>query len=335
MNSPKVYYGLVSTGTSLNDTWLPLNSGFILGIGWIGTRASAGLDIPASFGLSDPEITSDTAAHEIGHNLGRYHAPCDTASGLDNELPRQHRIDRAVRRRCQQRYGSEPQHHQGCDELLRAAVGFGLHLQGALCRIGWNDHGGNQRYSQWRACSFAAAFGPDGTASLAPAYGIMGVPDAAPNASGYRVEFLDAAGNVVSSQPVAVNEIEQPHVVALAQGKLVPQTNALSVRGMDTRAPQLAINAIVAAPAQAFSSMRLVRAGTRAGHTRAAPGRPGHRRSRTQRRAAGRWHAVVALECGRRAGTGALHGRQRRNLDNPGRGCAGRRAEHRSRHAAR
>jgi hypothetical protein len=31
---------------------------------------------------------------------------------------------------------------------------------------------------------------------------------------------------------------------------------------MDTRAPQLAINAIVAAPAQAFSSMRLVRAGT-------------------------------------------------------------------------
>jgi hypothetical protein len=33
------------------------------------------------------------------------------------------------------------------------------------------------------------------------------------------------------------------------------------VRGMDTRAPQLAINAIVVAPTQAFSSMRLVRAG--------------------------------------------------------------------------
>jgi hypothetical protein len=88
------------------------------------------------------------------------------------------------------------------------------------------------------------------------------VPDAASDASGYRIEFLDAAGNVLSSQPVAVSEMEQPHVVALVQGKLVPQTNALSIRGMDTRAPQLAINAIVATPAQAFASMRLMRADT-------------------------------------------------------------------------
>jgi hypothetical protein len=107
-----------------------------------------------------------------------------------------------------------------------------------------------------------ASIGPDGTASLAPLYAIAGVPDAAPSSSGYRVEFLDAAGHVVSSQPVVVSEMEQPHVAAISQGKLVSQPNALSVRGMNTRAPQLAINAIVAAPARAFSSMRLVRAGT-------------------------------------------------------------------------
>jgi len=34
---------------------------------------------------------------------------------------------------------------------------------------------------------------PSGTASLASVYDITGVPDAAPNASDYRVEFLDAA----------------------------------------------------------------------------------------------------------------------------------------------
>jgi len=65
----------------------------------------------------------------------------------------------------------------------------------------------------------------------------------------------------VASQPVAVSEMEQPHVVALAQNTLVRQTNALAARGMDTRAPRLAINAIIAAPAQAYASMRLVRAG--------------------------------------------------------------------------
>jgi hypothetical protein len=258
--SPKVYYGLVSTGTSVYNTWLPLNSGFILGIGWMHVRVSAGLDIPDSFGLPD-DITSDTAAHELGHNLGRYHAPCDTQSALDLSYP---------------------------DETA-SIVQFGVDLSKgtvlnpstakdvmSYCEPQWvSDYTYEALYTALGGTTTAATsaaprasllvragIGSDGTASLAPVYGIMGVPDAAPNSSGYRVEFLDAAGKVVSSQPVAVSEMEQPHVVALSQGKLVQQTNALAARGMDTRAPRLAINAIVAAPAHAFASLRLVRAGT-------------------------------------------------------------------------
>jgi hypothetical protein len=45
--SPKVYYGLVSTGTSLNDTWLPLNSGFILGIGMDEYASQRGVGYPS------------------------------------------------------------------------------------------------------------------------------------------------------------------------------------------------------------------------------------------------------------------------------------------------
>jgi hypothetical protein len=267
MNSKKVYYGLVSTGTGLNDTWLPLNSGFILGIGFIGTpRVSAGLDVAPSLGLP-PDITSDTAAHEIGHNLGRYHAPCipppsplSSLSNIDPNYP----------------------------DSTASIVQFGLDVSKgtvlnpstakdvmSYCEPQWiSDYTYKALYEALGGTTTAATsaapqaslfirggIGSDGTASLAPVYAIAGVPDAAPNSSVYRVEFLDAAGNVVASQPVAVSEMEQPHVVALAQGKLVPQTNALSVRGMDTRAPQLAINAIVAAPARAFSSMRLVRDG--------------------------------------------------------------------------
>ncbi len=266
LNAPIVYYGFVST-ISGGHTWVPLKDGFILGIGLIGSRVSAGLDIPASLGLP-ADITSDTAAHEIGHNLGRLHAPCipppNPLSDLQNIDP-------------------------NYPEKTASIVQFGVDLSKgtvlnpsttkdvmSYCEPQWvSDYTYKALYNALIGTVTVAAsaapeasllvrggIAPDGTASLAPVYSITGVPDAAPNASDYRVEFLDAVGNVVSSQPVGVNELEQPHVFALAQGRLVPQPSALAMRGMDMRAPQLAINAIVAAPAQAFSSMRLARAGT-------------------------------------------------------------------------
>lgn len=260
INSPKVYYGLVSTGTTLNNTWLPFNSGFILGIGWIGTRVGAGLDIPASFGLP-ADITSDTAAHEIGHNLGRYHAPCDTTSGLDKNYPDktasivQFGVDvvkgkllnpsttKDVMSYCEPQWISDYTYKALYSALggkaavaSTAAPGAGLLVRGGIA--------------------------PDGSASLAPAYELAGVPDSAPASSDYRVEFLDAAGTVVASQPVAALELEQPHVVALSGGQLVRQADPLALRGMDTRPPRLAINALIPAPTQAYASMRLVRSGT-------------------------------------------------------------------------
>ena len=261
-DAPTVYYGLVSTGTSLANTWLPLNRGFILGIGLIGTRVSAGLDVPVSLGLSDPEITTDTAAHEIGHNLGRSHAPCDTPqSTVDPNYPDptasiiQFGVDvskgtvlnpsttKDVMSYCSPQWVSDYTYKALYNALggTPAAASSTTPVESLLIRAG---------------------IAPDGTATFAPVYGITGVPGSAPNTSDYRIEFLDAAGNAVAAQPVAVSEIEQPHVVALSQGKLVPQTSALAVRGMEARAPRLAINTIIAAPSQGFSSMRLVRAST-------------------------------------------------------------------------
>jgi hypothetical protein len=262
INSPKVYYGLVSTGSTPSNTWVPLSSskGFVLGIGWVGTRASAGLDIPASFGLS-ADITSDTAAHEIGHNLGRQHAPCKTTSGLDPEFPNS--------TASIEQFGLDVSKGKVLNPSTTKDVM-------SYCEPQWvSDYTYKGLYNALIAKQFDAispaprasllvrgGIGSDGTGSLAPIYNITGVPNAAPSSSDYRVEFLDAAGNVVESQPVAVSEMEQPHVVALSQGRLVEQANPLAVRGMDKRAPQMAINAIVAAPAKPFSSVRLVHAGT-------------------------------------------------------------------------
>ncbi|HEU5098567.1 MAG TPA: CARDB domain-containing protein [Roseiflexaceae bacterium] len=258
INSPKVYYGLVSTGTSLSNTWLPFNSGFILGIGWIGTRVGAGLDIPASFGLP-ADITSDTAAHEIGHNLGRYHAPCDTTTGIDKNYPDktasivQFGVDvskgkllnpsttKDVMSYCEPQWISDYTYKA----LYRALGGKAAVASSA---------------APGEAVLVRGGIAPDGTASLAPVYDLVGVPDSAPESSDYRVEFLDAAGSVIASQPVAVLEMEQPHVVALSGGQVVRQSDPLAVRGMDTHAPRLAINALI--PARPFASLRLVRAGT-------------------------------------------------------------------------
>ena len=48
----------------------------IAGIGYIGQEAATGRD-----------DSDDTAAHELGHNLGRNHAPCGGAAGADANFP--------------------------------------------------------------------------------------------------------------------------------------------------------------------------------------------------------------------------------------------------------
>jgi hypothetical protein len=270
INSQKIYYGLVSTGTSLNNTWLPLNSGFVLGIGWVGTRVSAGLDIPASLGFSDPELTSDTAAHEIGHNLGRKHAPC----GLD---PKSQTIDSNYPDKSASivQFGVDIKNSK---VLLPTSSNPKLIARDVMsyCAPQWiSDYTYKALYSALGGKTTVASnvaptagllvrggIAPDGSSSLAPAYDLAGVPDSAPETSDYRVEFVDATGAVIASQPVAVSEMEQPHIVALSGGQLVRQADPLALRGMDTRAPRLAINALVSAPTRAYASIRLVRAGT-------------------------------------------------------------------------
>jgi hypothetical protein len=69
-----VYYGLVPTKNA-SGSWF---SGGVVGIGYVGHRVSLGLDYNNS-GL--------TAAHEIGHNLGRYHAPCGSVGSPDPNYP--------------------------------------------------------------------------------------------------------------------------------------------------------------------------------------------------------------------------------------------------------
>lgn len=68
-NSSNNYYGVVKVG---------YGSG-VAGMGYIGAPASIGWDyLPSGSGV---------LAHELGHNFGRYHAPCGGPSGPDANYP--------------------------------------------------------------------------------------------------------------------------------------------------------------------------------------------------------------------------------------------------------
>lgn len=74
--SPHIYYGLVPNQAPGGASWF---NGGVSGLGWIGQRVSVGLNVGSATGVS--------AAHEIGHNLGRSHAPCGNPKSVDPHFP--------------------------------------------------------------------------------------------------------------------------------------------------------------------------------------------------------------------------------------------------------
>jgi hypothetical protein len=75
-DSPRVYYGLIPINDGAGHSWF---SSGIAGMGWINWRVSIGLDLDGQAG--------SIAGHEIGHNFGRYHAPCGNPGGVDPNYP--------------------------------------------------------------------------------------------------------------------------------------------------------------------------------------------------------------------------------------------------------
>lgn len=74
----KQYYGVVNFFD--NDGCA---GGCIAGLGWIGQPTAVGF---SGWGTGTNEA-SETMVHEMGHNFGRYHAPCGGAGSLDPAFP--------------------------------------------------------------------------------------------------------------------------------------------------------------------------------------------------------------------------------------------------------
>jgi hypothetical protein len=201
--SSRVYYGLIPIANG-SDRWF---SSGIAGIGWVGLRASVGLDLTGS-----TDAAGRLAAHEIGHNLGRFHAPCGVSGDPRQPFPYSN--------------ASIGPDVYGLD-ISRARVWSPVAPDNtkdlmSYCQPQWvSDFTyqgllNNQRIygasvMQSGAGYLVRAVLTDDGATLEPVYALDGVTPDAPQRGEYTVELRDAAGALLASHTVAAVEAEGPY----------------------------------------------------------------------------------------------------------------------------
>jgi hypothetical protein len=201
--SSRVYYGLIPIANG-SDRWF---SSGIAGIGWVGLRASVGLDLTGS-----TDAAGRLAAHEIGHNLGRFHAPCGVSGDPRQPFPYSN--------------ASIGPDVYGLD-ISRARVWSPVAPDNtkdlmSYCQPQWvSDFTyqgllNNQRIygasvMQSGAGYLVRAVLTDDGATLEPVYALDGVTPDAPQRGEYTVELRDAAGALLASHAVAAVEAEGPY----------------------------------------------------------------------------------------------------------------------------
>ncbi len=180
------YYGLVPAD------WF---SSGVVGIGFVGYRAAVGLNYWDATG---------TAAHEIGHNYGLYHAPCGGPSDSDPYYP----------------YSGGAIGQYGVNVYTNQLISSTRPDLMTYCDNEWiSDYHyiklyNNQRYAADVATEITgdmlmlrASLDSTGQASFSPTYQLDGPIDAPAESSPYFVRLLAADGRMLSEQPVQLYEI--------------------------------------------------------------------------------------------------------------------------------
>ncbi|MAT96497.1 MAG: hypothetical protein CL608_05080 [Anaerolineaceae bacterium] len=207
--SPTVYYAYID----FDCGWFNCSTGGIAGIGWIGFRAAVGFDHPST------EVTGELAGHEIGHNFGRYHAPCGVSG--DANYP----------------YTGASIGQYGLD-----GIGGSLELLSpndyvdmmSYCDPVWvSDYTYEALYTDqvnngalvWAPAEESlvvrGSVAEDGAVSLNPVY-ILPQTAVNPQNGLYEVELLDTAGNIIATHSLDLLIAEEEGVSAQAIHGVVP-----------------------------------------------------------------------------------------------------------------
>lgn len=203
--SSQFYYGLVPILNGGNQ-WF--NSG-IAGIGWIGYRAAVGLNLPSLDG------TGILAGHEIGHNMGRRHAPCGV-TGTDTSYP--------YAGASIGEYGIE------IDGTTASLLGPSNYVDMmSYCSPEWvSDYTYVALYNNQRAVGLTetrpsehglivrARLDDGGFASIKPVYALKHIPFEEPTYSRYQIHLLDNSGAILATRQAAVLEATEDQVSSTA-----------------------------------------------------------------------------------------------------------------------
>lgn len=210
----RVYYGLVPLEDEYGNSWFYSGIG---GLGYVGYRISIGLTDSTDLGIRGGDI----AAHEIGHNLGREHAPCEVSSA-DRQYPYPG--------------GYIGQYGLNLNKMLVLLPAVYTDIMG-YCEQQWVSdytylgfyadqvvHGGPAASALPPAPGLLvrASLAEDGVISLGSFYQFTGSIDEAPAQSGYTVELLDEDGAVIATHPVTLHRAEEPGVSVQSINTMIP-----------------------------------------------------------------------------------------------------------------
>lgn len=223
----EVYYGLIplldATGKT---TWFPYGGG-IVGLGEVGEPAydgpRAAIGVTSALGIDG----GVTAAHEIGHNLGRLHSPCGDPGDLQPGYPYPN--------------ASIGQYGLNTNTLTVKAPSLYKDIM-SYCSPEWISDFTYNGFLQSQL-NFGDALPPDaaqpglllngyleetGAFQVQPSYILNAAPDGFNGVSEYQAQFLDAGGNVLSTHPLSIK-------MASVKDKLLKHFN--SVLPLPAQAP--------------------------------------------------------------------------------------------------
>jgi len=208
-----VYYGLIPNSDG-SKSWF---SGGVAGVGWINARAAIGLEYWGQ--------TSKIAAHEIGHNLGMGHTPCNVSgSELSYPYPNgsigQYGLDvldgrlyppttADVMSYCDPKWISDYTYNK----LFTALTG-----EDKMTTLAASDPGISQSS---RKLLVRASIGPEGVLFM-PAYVLSGQLSQAPAAGEYQVQVIGQHDEVLLRYPLRALVAEEENIRVTSINTLVP-----------------------------------------------------------------------------------------------------------------